>query len=91
MKAKGYPLEIRALYESGSRCGLYSKGHHDPVTFIQAVKDYDGTDLFPGDIHHDERRFEVCDTGDGPVSCLNVPRAGTTRRGVFPVTIAEWY
>jgi hypothetical protein len=91
MAMKTYPMEIGLLYEDGSLCGYYSQGHHDPEMFVEAVWLSDDREIDVSEVKHDFRRWEICYGPDEWVRCLNTPRDGTTRRGVFPVTIVEWY
>lgn len=87
---KDYPLEVRCLGDDGGYvCAYFSKGHHDPAAFVEAV-DRDHGDRCPVEkVEHGERRWACIHFADYK-QCLMSPRAGTTRRGVFPVTIIEW-
>jgi hypothetical protein len=89
---KEYPLLIECLHDvdNGDLVSYYSKGHHDPAAFIESVRE-DGGDEYPIDqVKHEYRRWEIVCGPDDWARSLNPPRPGTTRRGVFPVTIIEW-
>ena len=89
---KDYPLLIECLHDAddGDLVAYYSKGHHDPAAFVDAVFRDWGDEYPPDRVRHEERRWEIVCGPDDWVRSLGVPRKGTTRRGVFPVTIIEW-
>jgi hypothetical protein len=89
--AKDYPLEIGDLYSDNCLCGYFSKGHHEPAAFIAAVEAAYADDITHRQVQHAWRRWEICAGPDRWVRCLNPPREKSGTRGVFPVTIAEWY
>lgn len=90
MNKKVYALEVQPLHDldNGELVSYYSKGHHDPAAFVEAVyRDYG--DEYPVEtVEHAERRWEIVCGPDGWCRCLNTPHRG--RRGVFPVTIIDW-
>lgn len=85
---KEYPLEVKILNEfEGGFLGYYSKGHHDPHVFIDAIKDFaDGTIESVGHVRHEYWRCLPVGPGYKGVVLLN---AKSHARGAFPVTVVE--
>jgi hypothetical protein len=90
--AKDYPLLIETLHDCDDHelVAYYSKGHHDPAAFVEAVMRDHGDEYPVEKVKHEQRRWQIVCGPDEWMRSLGTPRKGTTTRGVFPVTIIEW-
>jgi len=89
---KDYPLQVETLHDcdNGDHVAYYSKGHHEPAAFVEAVL-RDHGDEYPAEkVKHEYRRWQIIGCDGDWMRSLGSPRKGTTQRGVFPVTIIEW-
>ena len=73
-------VEPKSLYEFEGQflLGYWAKGHHDPLTFCEAIKEFENVDINPSQVEHKYWRIvnnQVVDTKPG--------------RGAFPVTYVD--
>lgn len=84
---KTYPLSIQELREfEGGHLGYYSKGHHDAITFVDALFQDHEVLASPGFVRHEHWR--CVPVGNGEEGTLIV-QAKAGARGAFPVTVVE--
>jgi hypothetical protein len=86
---KSYPLEVIKLDEAGGDCmlGYFTKGHHSPEAFIEAVEaDYDDA-YRSSKVSHETWRMAwmMCDGERTPYYDVVAPGS----RGGFPVTVVD--
>lgn len=89
--AKIYPLEVEELCEPGGMeavC-IFSKGHHDPQKFVEAVKREFEREISPEDVVQRYGRWEMFTFSQGRTQVL--ADQDEPGRGIFPVTIVDLY
>ena len=90
-KPKEYPLDINTLDDCDSVTAYYSKGHHNPMEFVDKVRAELHTEIKTGQVRHELGRWtphrDPCDAWGNFRVYLDYPCE--SGRGVFPVTVAE--
>ncbi len=95
-----YALEIRRM-ESIDSAQLYSKGHHDPVDFAEAAREWWEKDWGGGETAPDRIRFDNVRTEWWATRCMDwatmddygvshwVNPVQPHERGAYPVTVID--